>query len=690
MVATNIQVNVVDRTANALGRISGRLNNLNKGLLGVNRVAALATSAIAAIGGTNAVRGILQTTARFQDLNSTLATVTGSAKAGAEAFDFVTRFSTKTQFGVEELTQSYIKLASNGVEPSEELLSRFANAAAVTTDQVGSLNAITDLYTRSLQSQTIELNNLERLSDRGFPVYDIIKDKLGVTRDQIGKFSKEVGGTQKILDAIGEAIDERFGDATERLLGNLSIQFSNLGIAVKTLQFAVGSQGLAKAVGETAVEITDFINNNEAAVKSIGINLTKAFLFAKESMVLVLQNLDLLAKAFAIFFGLKIAVAVTSIAVAFAGKLVKGIALTITAMKLLATVASRHPLIAAAVVIAGGIGKLTGAFEKLAEMTSGVTASAIDGLTNSADALLEKMDESLPGFGEYRDEIRKIGEMGTGSFTGLPAALAEGMIGASLAASKLNDELDDTNDELDEGKDKAKKFEGSLRDAFGVANKGALEAIEGFDEMRALTDLGSNAMNTFRSRTADAFADAVLGAKSFSEGLKEVAEAIFRQILVGIAELAIQIFILDKFVKPFFESMAGGTEKTKNEQKKLNNELKKEIGLRAVLAFFTGGFSLPGFADGGPVQGNKPIIVGEEGPEVFVPRSSGRIVPNDALSPNARNFEMASAAPQEVNVNFNIQTVDAESFDELLVSRRGIITSIINESLYRQGKRGLV
>ncbi len=37
-------------------------------------------------------------------------------------------------------------------------------------------------------------------------------------------------------------------------------------------------------------------------------------------------------------------------------------------------------------------------------------------------------------------------------------------------------------------------------------------------------------------------------------------------------------------------------------------------------------------ADGGPVSGNSPYLVGERGPELFVPRSSGAIVPNHQLA----------------------------------------------------------
>lgn len=44
------------------------------------------------------------------------------------------------------------------------------------------------------------------------------------------------------------------------------------------------------------------------------------------------------------------------------------------------------------------------------------------------------------------------------------------------------------------------------------------------------------------------------------------------------------------------------------------------------------GISLPGKAVGGPVSGGSPYIVGERGPELFVPSNSGAIVPNNRLA----------------------------------------------------------
>ena len=41
--------------------------------------------------------------------------------------------------------------------------------------------------------------------------------------------------------------------------------------------------------------------------------------------------------------------------------------------------------------------------------------------------------------------------------------------------------------------------------------------------------------------------------------------------------------------------------------------------------------NLRGLAEGGPVKKDEPVIVGEEGREVFVPKSDGVIIPNDDI-----------------------------------------------------------
>lgn len=46
---------------------------------------------------------------------------------------------------------------------------------------------------------------------------------------------------------------------------------------------------------------------------------------------------------------------------------------------------------------------------------------------------------------------------------------------------------------------------------------------------------------------------------------------------------------------------------------------------------FASFLGLPGFADGGMVGARKPILVGERGPEIFMPSGAGKIIPNNEI-----------------------------------------------------------
>lgn len=69
------------------------------------------------------------------------------------------------------------------------------------------------------------------------------------------------------------------------------------------------------------------------------------------------------------------------------------------------------------------------------------------------------------------------------------------------------------------------------------------------------------------------------------------------------------------------------------------------------------GFKLPGRAIGGPVSANMPYMVGENGPEMFIPSSAGSITPNNKLS---------NGGSGAVNISYNIQAVDAISFKQMV------------------------
>jgi lambda family phage tail tape measure protein len=89
----------------------------------------------------------------------------------------------------------------------------------------------------------------------------------------------------------------------------------------------------------------------------------------------------------------------------------------------------------------------------------------------------------------------------------------------------------------------------------------------------------------------------------------------------------------------------------------------------------TGGIvaSLFGLAEGGPANANQPYIVGEKGPELFVPNSSGTIIPNGATG-SASNG--ASAASNTYITN-NISALDSQSVAQLFATHRKMLLGTI-------------
>ena len=78
-----------------------------------------------------------------------------------------------------------------------------------------------------------------------------------------------------------------------------------------------------------------------------------------------------------------------------------------------------------------------------------------------------------------------------------------------------------------------------------------------------------------------------------------------------------------------------------------------------------GGSIIPGFlAQGGKAMAGMPYVVGENGPEMFVPNQSGTVVPNN---------QMAAASTY---VTYNINAVDAMSFKQMVAADPSFIYAV--------------
>jgi len=166
------------------------------------------------------------------------------------------------------------------------------------------------------------------------------------------------------------------------------------------------------------------------------------------------------------------------------------------------------------------------------------------------------------------------------------------LTGRSAAEQQARD-LQLIDDALFEGTISLEEFEAAYNRIFGLNSEGArgLKEVTSGVEQLALT---------FASSLGDAISSGRLDIESF-----------FDALLKDLLKLTTQLLI----VKPLAEA--------------LRSALGDGGSLSGILGSIGGAFGFGGArAMGGPVAAGMGYLVGERGPELFVPRSSGQIVPN--------------------------------------------------------------
>jgi hypothetical protein len=202
---------------------------------------------------------------------------------------------------------------------------------------------------------------------------------------------------------------------------------------------------------------------------------------------------------------------------------------------------------------------------------------------------------------------------------------------------------------------------------FGVAGDGTVagglsNAIaklkEDLDPIKLQVDAIVNGATAIGTAFSTAFGEVITGAKSTQQALADAFKSIgdaFISMAVDIIAKQMTLIIL----QTIFNALSGGGSALSTANKNLTGT--------GALKTTIPGFAVGGRAQGGPVANNTPYIVGERGPELFVPNSGGSIVNNRNLR-SAMSNGGGSAGGTVLKMNFettNIGGVEYVSRDQL-------------------------
>ena len=641
----NIDIVARDKSKQALRGIQGSLGRLK------NSIFSLQTAFIG-LGAGLVIRNLVNTGKQIENLKVQLKFLFGSAKEGAKAFDEMAKFASKVPFSLEEI-QSGSGVLAVVSDDAEEL----ANLMKIT----GNVAAVTGLDFKTTAEQ------IQRSMSAGISAADLFRDK-GV-KDMLGF---KAGATVSI-EETAKAFERVFGrggkydGATDQLAKTFSGTLSMIGDKVFTFKKNLLDAGFFSALKNQFGDLNVFLENNADKLERIAIvigrnlanGMIKTVQVGKDLIPTLRKIGGHLKSIFDGFMSLPPFVREVGIIGAFLfGK--KG-----------------------AVALAGVsflIDKIDDFINRTKQGLGIFDMNNID----SVQSRLNIIQQQIKNFAKVQNETITV---------------AGGKIEISKKELELNNDLliglqEEFNFltkhlQLLKEKTNIEKIynrEFNMRDVTGeiikIKEKKSLleeitEQIKKGNDAYKIQDEIVKMIKSGVGSVSKSIAESIVLGKELTASFRALAQ----QILVNIISKTIERLALLGIEKILLAEIVDQEAKKDNLIRKQNTNLKRQIALNAM----TGGSGsflsmFSGKASGGAVAKGQPVITGENGAELFIPNSSGQI------TQNARGGNAGGST----TVNFNINTVDASGFEELLVRSRGTITQLINSAVNERGRGAII
>ena len=614
--------------------VEDRLKDTNKAAKSSLLTFSNLTKVFAGVGVFQLGKQITSTTRTFEDLQATLKAVTGSNEAAAKSFDFIRKFTGNTTFQLENVTEGFITLVNAGIVPSAERLTAFGNVAAAFNKD------ITEITKAVFNATTGEMEMLKQFGIKAKQNTDTIDVTFGGATQTIEKTS------EAIVDFVTQIGETRFPTALQDRAETLSGAISNMNDSFSEFFFAIGEGGLKDVMTEVALATKDMLDEARPLAAAVGAKLKVAFDGLKIAIQFVVDNMNKLLLISGLFMALGLATTLLRAGIA-AAKMARSIGLLKVAMIALNKVSKGNIIMLIGVIAAEQLGLLDAAAERVGGVLESLGEKFTDfmglddseGTEESLNSLSKEMEELITKFQEGTadakslDAVLKLAEGNIKQlafvYEGLNAALANGTITLDQANAKLRDFLRSTG-------------------PFGTA------LAEIADQVETLSD-----------GFASDFVNALMEGESAMDSFKNFAKQVVAMV--------ISTFMKQLVIQPIVDAILGAFN--------LSGTKGSPITPTATAT---------GDAGGGTMQANRPRLVGERGPELFIPNVGGTLLNN--MTPKGAMGGQSIVVNQSLNFSTGVVPTVRAEITKMMPQINDATKAAVLEAAARGGayRRGLL
>lgn len=228
---------------------------------------------------------VVETGAKYETLRIALETTTGSASKAASEFDRLQAFAAKTPFAVEELTESYIKLANRGITPTDRALTSFGNTASA-------MGKSLDMYVEAVADAITGEN--ERLKEFGIVGKKAGDQVMYTFRGVTTSVKRDAASITEYLTKIGE---NNFAGGMERQAKSMSGMWSTLKDNAAAFADQLMQGGVADALKDVMAGLIESSGGAESFAKTLGKDLGDAIRGTAELLKMLVSGMKMAADA---------------------------------------------------------------------------------------------------------------------------------------------------------------------------------------------------------------------------------------------------------------------------------------------------------------------------------------------------------------------------------------------------------
>jgi len=644
----NIDIVARDKSKQALGAVQKSLARLKNSVFSLQ-------SAFVGLGVGLVARNLVNTGKNLENLRTRLKFLLKDTNEGAKAFENMTKFASKVPFSLEQIQQGAGILATvtDNAKDLQQMLEITGNVAATTGLDFGTA-----------------AEQIQRSFSAGIGAADLFREK-GV-RNMLGFKAGATVSIEETRKAFARVFGKggQFGKATDELANTFEGTLSMIGDKIFNFKKVLLEAGFFDELKKQFGDLDTFLENNARDLDRIAIAVGKNLAQGMRSVVQIGKDLIPTLKSI--------------------GNILKDI---IDGFMALPEFVRTGGIIGAFLFGKKGLAALAGVsfvVDKINTMIKGIKTSMgifdienlddvnlrmaqikreMEELTNNRifleveggvvdDNRLDILYKELEALEQQKKLLEDSVNLRNGNFPALrdEFRIVQGIVKEKEKVVELTAREKGI---IENSKQQLTGFEHVLRQI----NSERLKELQ--DKFANVQTIIAQGINDGITKMSQGLARSIVFAKDIGETFKNMARTLLANVLSALIEI-----VARKGVELAIEKLI-----TKEHEKR--NRMKHHFGGGSILSAIGGFFS--GRASGGSVQKGQPYVIGENGAELFIPNQSGQI------TQSARGTDRGATT-----VNFNINTLDASGFEDLLVRSRGTITSIINNAVNERGEGSII